>query len=146
MRNAALWALLLGFVSVSAWAAKAPFTFDAMMRLARIDDPQLSPDGNLVAFTVQTMDLANNTKPTHIYVVPVAGGAAVRITSNDVCLFADTAREQSGLFEQRRTNLAIIESCEDAPRRRLHVIPRSARWRQNVPHSFNAVDQDCSSL
>ncbi|HEY3939010.1 MAG TPA: S9 family peptidase [Bryobacteraceae bacterium] len=82
MRNAALWAFLLGFASVSTWAAKAPFTFDAMMRLARIDDPQLSPDGNSVAFTVQTVDLANNTKLTHIYVVPVAGGPPVRITSN----------------------------------------------------------------
>lgn len=33
--------------------AKAPFTFDAMMQLARIDDAQLSRDGKLVAFSVR---------------------------------------------------------------------------------------------
>jgi dipeptidyl aminopeptidase/acylaminoacyl peptidase len=105
MRNAALWALLLGFVSISAWAARVPFTFDAMMRLARIDAPQLSPDGNLVAFTVQTMDLANNTKPTHIYVVPVAGGAAVRITSN-VSVSSPTPRANKAVSSSRGVRIS----------------------------------------
>jgi dipeptidyl aminopeptidase/acylaminoacyl peptidase len=82
MRSAALWALLAGFGSLSSLTAKAPFTFDAMMRLARIDDPQVSPDGKLVAFTVQTVDMANNTKPIQIYVVPVAGGNPLRLTSD----------------------------------------------------------------
>jgi len=84
MRNIALWVLWAGFAGVSSLSAKAPFTFDAMMRLARIGDPQLSPDGRLVAFTVQTVDMANNTKPVQIYVVPVAGGAPQRITNDGV--------------------------------------------------------------
>jgi dipeptidyl aminopeptidase/acylaminoacyl peptidase len=68
-------------VVVPAWSAKAPFTFDVMMGLVRVDDPQLSPDGRLVAFTAQTVDMANNTKPTQIYVTPATGGAPVKITS-----------------------------------------------------------------
>ena len=60
--------------------AKAPFTFDAMMKLAGIGDPQLSPDGSTVAFTVQTIDMKGNTKPTQIYTVPLSGGAARQIT------------------------------------------------------------------
>jgi len=69
--------------TVSAFsAAKAPFTFDAMMQIRRIDDPQLSPDGKLVAFTVQTVDLPNNTKPAQIYLVPVDGGAPVQLTND----------------------------------------------------------------
>lgn len=60
--------------------AKSPFTFDAMMKLARISEPQLSPDGKLVAFTVQTVDLQNNTKPSQIYVVPLAGGVPNEIS------------------------------------------------------------------
>src|ERR1700728_2855618 len=81
MRIAVLCALLTGALSVSAPAAKAPFSFDAMMRLARIDDPQVSPDGRMIAFTVQTVDMANNTKPTQIYVVPMDGGTPVRLTN-----------------------------------------------------------------
>ncbi len=82
MRIAALCALFGGALSVSAQpAAKAPFTFDAMMKLARIDEPQLSPDGKLVAFTVQTIDIPNNTKPAQVYVVPLEGGAPQRLTN-----------------------------------------------------------------
>jgi len=80
MRIAAACALVAGLFSFSA-AAKAPFTFEAMMRLARIDDPQLSPDGKLVAFTAQTIDLPNNAKATQIYVVPVDGGTPQRLTN-----------------------------------------------------------------
>ena len=77
MRSAALCALAAFALSaVPAFCARAPFTVDGLMRLARIDEPQLSPDGKSVAFTVQTIDMASNTKPTQIYVVPVDGGNA----------------------------------------------------------------------
>ena len=83
MLRAAAWAFLAGAVSAcSSLSAKAPFTFDDMMKLARIDDPQLSPDGRMVAFTAQTVDLPNNTKPTQIYVIPVNGGAPQRLTND----------------------------------------------------------------
>jgi dipeptidyl aminopeptidase/acylaminoacyl peptidase len=81
MRKAVVCAFLLGIAALPAMPAKAPFTFEAMMRLSRVDDPQLSPDGKLVAFTVQTVDLAANSKPVQIYVVPSVGGVPVRLTS-----------------------------------------------------------------
>ena len=58
-----------------------PFTVDSMMTLARISDPQLSPDGRTVAFTVQTINVPQNTKPKQLYVVPLDGGAPRQITS-----------------------------------------------------------------
>src|SRR5258708_11433363 len=63
------------------WAQKDPFTADAMMKLLRISEPQISPDGKMVAFTVDTVDMDKNIKPKSIYVVPVNGGAAIKITS-----------------------------------------------------------------
>lgn len=54
--------------------AQQPFTAEGMLRLSRISEPQISPDGATVAFTVQTVDLDKNTKPKQIYTVPVAGG------------------------------------------------------------------------
>ncbi len=80
MRKTALCGLLLTMLGAIGSAAKAPFTFDAMMRIARVDDPQLSPDGKLVAFTVQTVDMANNSKPSQIYVVPVENGIPQQLT------------------------------------------------------------------
>lgn len=82
MRTAALWALATVVLGVTpAFCAKAPFTVDALMRLARIDEPQLSPDGQSIAFTVQTVDLASNSKPSQIYVIPVSGGTPQRLTN-----------------------------------------------------------------
>lgn len=80
MRSAAICALFLLLIGFPA-RSKSPFTFDAMMHVVRIDDPQLSPDGKLVAFTAQTVDMASNTKPTQIYVVPSAGGSPMRMTN-----------------------------------------------------------------
>ena len=44
--------------------AKQPFTVETMLKLSRIGEPVLSPDGLQVAFSVQTVDVVNNTKPT----------------------------------------------------------------------------------
>jgi dipeptidyl aminopeptidase/acylaminoacyl peptidase len=81
MRSAFLCGLLLGLGGLTRLPAKVPFTFDALAKIARIDDPQLSPDGKMIAFTVQTVDLAANSKPANIYVVPVDGGTPLRLTN-----------------------------------------------------------------
>jgi dipeptidyl aminopeptidase/acylaminoacyl peptidase len=82
MRTGAVCAFVLSAMILSAAPAQSPFTFDAMMRLARIDDPQLSPDGKWVVFTVQTVDMQNNTKPAQIYIVPVDASAPARQITN----------------------------------------------------------------
>ncbi len=82
MRTAFLCGLFLGMGCLTCLPAKAPFTFDALAKIARIDDPQLSPDGRTIAFTVQTVDLTANTKPTQIFVVPVDGGTPLRLTND----------------------------------------------------------------
>jgi dipeptidyl aminopeptidase/acylaminoacyl peptidase len=56
-------------------AQKRPFDFNAMMTLKRIADPQISPDGQWVAFSVQTVDVVANKKPVQIWIVPLDGGA-----------------------------------------------------------------------
>lgn len=77
--------LILLLATPTLWAqgsspARQPFTVEAMLKLSRISEPALSPDGLQVAFTVQTINLEANTKPTHIYTVPVAGGTPRQLT------------------------------------------------------------------
>lgn len=62
-----------------AWAQK-PFDLDAMLKLNRVSEPQLSPDGKAIAFTVQTVDVARNAKPKQIWLVDLDGGAPRQIT------------------------------------------------------------------
>ncbi len=68
-------------MACGALAQKAPFDFQAMMKVKRISDPQISPDGKKVAFTVQTVDLEKNAKPQQIYVVGIEGGNPRQITT-----------------------------------------------------------------
>jgi dipeptidyl aminopeptidase/acylaminoacyl peptidase len=67
-------------VSVPVCAQSRPFDVDTMLRLGRTSEPVLSPDGKLVAFTNQTVDLDRNTKPKQIYVVAVDGGLPRQVT------------------------------------------------------------------
>ncbi|HTC42907.1 MAG TPA: hypothetical protein VK703_15130, partial [Candidatus Acidoferrales bacterium] len=45
-----------------------------MMKLKRVGEPEVSPDGKWVVFSVVDVDLAANTKTPHIWIVPTAGG------------------------------------------------------------------------
>jgi dipeptidyl aminopeptidase/acylaminoacyl peptidase len=62
--------------------AKHPFTFEDMMKLKRVGDPQVSPDGKWVIFSVVDVDPAANTKTPHIWIVPTAGGQEKEIIAD----------------------------------------------------------------
>jgi dipeptidyl aminopeptidase/acylaminoacyl peptidase len=71
----------LMLLSVATLAAQKPFDVDAMLRLQRVSEPQLSPDGKWIAFTVQAIDVAANTRPRQIYVVSADGGTPRKLTT-----------------------------------------------------------------
>jgi dipeptidyl aminopeptidase/acylaminoacyl peptidase len=65
------------FVQLSAQpTAKKPFTFEDMMSLKRIGGPVISPDGKWVLFAAVDVDLKENKRTPHLWVVPMAGGPA----------------------------------------------------------------------
>ncbi|HEU0122342.1 MAG TPA: S9 family peptidase [Bryobacteraceae bacterium] len=74
-------------LSLAAPLCAAPgMDIETMMRIKRVSDPQLSPDGKTLAFAVQGVDLTENKKTTQIYTVPLSGGTPRAITtegSND---------------------------------------------------------------
>lgn len=59
------------------------FNFDVMVKQRRVGDPQLSPDGRTVAFTIGDVDKAANRTLTHIYTVSIDGGTPRQITKGD---------------------------------------------------------------
>lgn len=61
--------------------AKLPFDVRAMMGLARVADPQISPDGLTVAFQATKVDLEGNKTETQVYTVPLVGGAPRALTT-----------------------------------------------------------------
>jgi dipeptidyl aminopeptidase/acylaminoacyl peptidase len=67
--------LAIALLPALVFAQKQPFNADALLKIQRIGDPQLSPDGLTVAFGVSTPDLAANKNVKSIWVVPTAGGS-----------------------------------------------------------------------
>lgn len=51
-----------------------PFTAEDLVRLERVSDPQLSPDGRWVAYTLRRTDWDNNKGMLDLWLVPSAGG------------------------------------------------------------------------
>ncbi len=62
---------------------KHPFTFEDMMQLKRVGDPVVSPDGKWVAFSAVDVSLDANTRTPHLWIVPIGGGEARRLTPAD---------------------------------------------------------------
>ncbi len=63
--------------------AQTPFTFNDMLAMKRVSDPQLSPDGKRVAFTLGIVDKAANRTLNQIYVMNIDGSNQRQITKAD---------------------------------------------------------------
>ena len=74
MRRLFLSFLVFAFTLPAIAQAKHPFTFEDMMKLKRVGEPVVSPDGKWVIFSVVDVDLEANTKTPHVWIVPTAGG------------------------------------------------------------------------
>lgn len=75
------WALALLLHGASLAAETRPFDVDDLVRLARVSDPQLTPDGRLVAYALRETDMAGDRGISGLWLVPANGGAQpVRLT------------------------------------------------------------------
>lgn len=71
---------LLAFASL-AFAQEGRFNIDNLLRVRRVGDPQVSPDGRRVAFTIGDVKFDDNRVVNQIYVMPLAGGETKQLTS-----------------------------------------------------------------
>src|SRR5882757_3759999 len=63
-------------------AAKHPITFDDMIKMHRVGEPQISPDGKWVAYTVATPDMEANRNASNIWMVSTTSGSAMQLTQS----------------------------------------------------------------
>jgi dipeptidyl aminopeptidase/acylaminoacyl peptidase len=75
-------AVLLLLISPGLSAQKKPLTFEDFIRIKRVADPQVSPDGTQVAYVVTEMDHERNSSNSDIWVIPFKGGEARRLTTS----------------------------------------------------------------
>jgi dipeptidyl aminopeptidase/acylaminoacyl peptidase len=64
-------------------AQERRFTIDDLLKVRRVGDPQVSPKGDWVAFTITDMDKAANKGTTQIYLVSLGGGEMRQLTNDE---------------------------------------------------------------
>jgi dipeptidyl aminopeptidase/acylaminoacyl peptidase len=93
---------LAGLAGAPAAAAPA-FTATEMMKLKRLADPQLAPDGSSVAYALTEIDLAGATRNADVWLAPLAGGEPRRLT-------ADKASDTRPRFSPDGKSLAFLST------------------------------------
>ena len=65
----------------AAQAAKRPIALDDLAKLKTVGDPQVSPDGKWVAYTVGTVDAEKDKRDTDLWMVSWDGTQQIRLTA-----------------------------------------------------------------
>jgi dipeptidyl aminopeptidase/acylaminoacyl peptidase len=73
-----------GLTASSSAPGKRTLTVDDYFRIKELGDPQLSPDGKWVAYTVKTANLKDDKNYQRIWMVSVSGGNAIALTADGV--------------------------------------------------------------
>ena len=66
--------------SLAAQTARRPMKLDDLTRFRNINDPQISPDGQWVAYVVGTTDAKEDKSNSHIWMVNIDGSNDRQIT------------------------------------------------------------------
>jgi len=98
--------LSLSCLCVCAFAqTKRPMTFEDMMKMRRLGDIAVSPDGGWVLFSVTDVDLGKNARTSHLWIVPTAGGDEKPLTDS-------MAGESRGRFSPNGKRI-LFQSARD---------------------------------
>jgi dipeptidyl aminopeptidase/acylaminoacyl peptidase len=72
---------LVAAISLNAQSTKRPIALDDLSKMRAVGDPQVSPDGKWVAYTVGTVDGEKDKRDTDIWMVSWDGAVQIRLTS-----------------------------------------------------------------
>ncbi len=82
-RSVVLLALFLLSITQVTFSQTSGYSFDDLMKVRRVGDPQVSPDGQKVAFTIGDVNFDANRIVTHIYVASIDGSHLKQLTDGD---------------------------------------------------------------
>ncbi|HEY2823390.1 MAG TPA: S9 family peptidase [Candidatus Acidoferrum sp.] len=78
----AAWGLCGAAIGKAQDAGKHAITFADMMKMHRVAEPELSPDGKWVVYTVATPDMDANRNASNIWLVSTETGAPIQLTQS----------------------------------------------------------------
>jgi dipeptidyl aminopeptidase/acylaminoacyl peptidase len=120
------WAQTFGTSSESDLGSVAgrPMTFADLQRMKRVGDPQISPSGKWVMFSVVDVDLEKNSKVSHLWVVPMAasqGPGGGSSAERQVTFWKDG--ESGGRFSPDGKQLLFVATDSSNGRSQIFLAP-----------------------
>ena len=61
---------------------KRAVTFSDLIKMHRVAEPQVSPDGKWIAYTLTTPDMEANRNSSNLWLVPTLGGSPTQLTQS----------------------------------------------------------------
>src|SRR5262245_61471565 len=76
----------IGMICAAAWSTPSAqqlrrVTIDDLMGLRTINDIEISPSGDRIAYVVSTPSLTSNTHEAALFLIPTSGGTPTRLAS-----------------------------------------------------------------
>jgi dipeptidyl aminopeptidase/acylaminoacyl peptidase len=88
--------------------SRRPLTFEGLLSFGRVADPQISPDGAWVSYSITRYDLDTNAGDSDVWLVPLAGGAARQQTQSN-------KRDNGARWASDGKRIAFISSRDGTP-------------------------------
>src|SRR5260221_2876561 len=111
-----LGAAALAAASLAVAADRKPLTVEDIWSVQRVGAPVLSQDGKSVAYTLATYDMDENRSNADVWLVPVAGGAARRLTTGKTS-------ETSPVWSPDGRRLAFVSKREGDAATQIYLLP-----------------------
>lgn len=141
LRIALLLCLLLGLSAAGAGAAPHPFNVHDMLAMDRLGGPEVSPDGQWLAYQVSTPDVPENRSRSDLWLTSTDGQTTTQLTSHPAADFNPRWASDGTIY---------FLSSRDGSTQIWHIDPRGGEARQ-VTHlpldvSNLAIDPDLGFL
>jgi len=128
--------LFLIALATSAWAqnpTKHAMTFDDLMAVQRVGEPQISPDGRAVVYTVGATDMDANRVAHNVWVVSTAPGSQPR-------QLTQTGHDTRPQWSPDGKTIAFLSSREGAPQ--VYVMPAQGGNAKKITSLSTGADNE----
>jgi dipeptidyl aminopeptidase/acylaminoacyl peptidase len=105
-------------VVAGAQTARRPYALDDLARFKDVSDPQISPDGAWIAYTVGSVDVEKDKRDTDVWMVSWDGQQQVQVTSS-------AEGESSPRWSPDGKYLAFLSSRQGAKRAQIWLMNRA---------------------
>ncbi len=111
-------------------AAKRPITFEDMIKMHRVAEPKISPDGQWIAYSVSTPDMELNHGVSNIWAVRTSGGDALQLTSG--------GRDSSPVWSPDGKTLAFLSARDGNSQ--VYLLPMDGGEARELTHLSTGAD------